>query len=709
MQAELERLNRLAGSDPGFYVLALHSFVEHYIRDVRAASAEERFSRLVWEFRQLMIDEAAGAWVDGLDCLSEINRQHRFTNEVRHRFQELDPQEAIAATHLFVAFCVLVGLGALPEVHRLADSRRVWDERTSLTEQSSVLRSIEAELQRLQRENASLLDQLSDYEQKQARLGLLENQIDGFTLELQAVRERVTEKDARVDELRAERAKLRDERTALLKQLERHSDLARYIQALGRYSLYTRTRLDYERSLMRLTPEQEEAVRAVDLGGDYLVRGGAGTGKSLVLIEALKRLLSERELEFDDSAAAVLLTFTRTLAKFEDYVATMLKIERVRRLVSTVDTFILDRLQRIDPDYAFNFDAVTQAAAELNATEFFSDSELATEIESYLFAHFVSRQEYVDEVVPRTGMRRRLSRGQREQVWRIRDQVAERMHEAKRFSRNYARLVILEYLDHAEESDSARLRDVRTIFLDETQDLTSGDLFTLKSLVTGHLIMAADSDQSIYGVASPYTRAGIQIAGRTRVLHTNFRNTRQIQAAASRFAALKARPGASASAGDHYAFREGPPAELYTAEDAETLRFMLMRKLRLFLDVLDYEPDNICILAPHNAEVDRLAEALESAGIECAVITAKEFTFTQAGAVRLSTLHSSKGLDFPVVMLYLPYLNRHERFDAQTTERLVRNVIYVGITRAMENLNVFVSPGEDPVLSDLCEALGVRS
>lgn len=57
-------------------------------------------------------------------------------------------------------------------------------------------------------------------------------------------------------------------------------------------------------------------------------------------------------------------------------------------------------------------------------------------------------------------------------------------------------------------------------------------------------------------------------------------------------------------------------------------------------------------------------------------------------------------------MLFLPYLRRREQFDDEATDRLLRNLLYVGLTRAMENLNVFVTPGDDPVLNDLCRALG---
>lgn len=293
-------------------------------------------------------------------------------------------------------------------------------------------------------------------------------------------------------------------------------------------------------------------------------------------------------------------------------------------------------------------------------------------------------------------MRRRLGAAQREAVWAIREAIAERMLAEGAFSRNFARVRILRHLAEASPEEAAALRDVRTIFLDETQDLTSGDLLTLKSLVTGHLIMAADSDQSIYGVASPFTRAGIQISGRTRVLHTNFRNTRQIAEAAARFAGAPAQP---------FAFRDGPHPELHAVADPAEMPALLTTKLRLFTDHLAYEPENIAVLVPHTDDLSELETLLTDEGFSVVAMTSRDFTFTRSGAVRLSTLHSSKGLDFPVVILYLPHLHRRERFDAESTERLLRNLIYVGLTRAMENLSVIVCPGEDPVLGDLVRAL----
>lgn len=701
MQEKLERLTRLAGSDPGFYVLALHSFVEHWVKDVERVSAADRFREALWDYRESLIQRAEGEWIEELSCLTEIGRQHQFTNDVRHSFRELTPEEAVAATHLFTRFCVLARLADLPPVHALRESTRLWNERSSVAERSRELDLMEAELQALQARNAELLAALAGYEERQAELAQLEHQIGAATFELERAQTRLRTRNEKVDELRRERARLRDERDRLKKQMDGYRQLERYISDLGRYSVYTRTRLDYERTLMRLTPEQEEAVASIGTEGDYLVRGGAGTGKSLVLIEALRRRLAVGELSFADAEPerAILLTFNRTLARFEEYVVSILGIEGVQRMVRTVDAFMRERLRRIEPDAEFDFAVVDRFAGTHNTTGFLSDHELAVEIEQFLFGTLVSREEYLDEVISRQGYRRRLSRGQRETVWQMREEVLATMRRERCYSRNASRLVILEWLDHADEAGRAALRDVRHLFVDEAQDLNAADLLTLRRLATGNLVMAADSDQAIYRAASPFARAGLQLSGRARVLRTNFRNTRQIHEAATRF-------GGARDEG-LFAFRDGPPPELYRAESTEALEQLLLTKLRLLLHHLDYDPENICLLAPHNAEVERLAAVLEAEEIDCAVITAREFTFAARGAVRLSTLHSAKGLDFPVVLIFLPYLNRHGEWDEETATRLTRNLLFVGMTRAMEQLNIFVRPSADPLFAELCSAVAV--
>ena len=70
-------------------------------------------------------------------------------------------------------------------------------------------------------------------------------------------------------------------------QIEKLTDAEKYIDNLSRLACYTRTRYDYEQTLVHLTHQQQSIVNQVKFNRDFLVKGSAGTGKSLVLLKTL--------------------------------------------------------------------------------------------------------------------------------------------------------------------------------------------------------------------------------------------------------------------------------------------------------------------------------------------------------------------------------------------------------------------------------------
>ncbi len=235
------------------------------------------------------------------------------------------------------------------------------------------------------------------------------------------------------------------------------------------------------------------------------------------------------------------------------------------------------------------------------------------------------------------------------------------------------------------------LRGVDCAFVDESQDLNAADLGALRRMTARGLLMAGDAGQSIYTAGSPYRRAGIDIAGRSHVLHTSFRSTAPIQQVADTYRSLSGLEDDGGTSA--VAVRQGPPPELHLAPTRGELLQLLLRRAALFVERLGYEPENLAVLAPSKTDLAAIGDSLGHAGYRYANVRDEEFSFRDPHTIRLSTLHSSKGLDFAVVLLYLPALPPRTAYDEATNELLVRNLLYVAMTRAMDALNVFTLEG----------------
>jgi len=692
----MQRLERLLGSDEGFFMLALHSFVESFVLDVfPPGRGGKYFPTLLWDFKDFLKQKGRITVADQ-EAIVRISKEHPTANKVRHQFQRLDPEEAVAATHNFLGFCRACGIGH-PFLDTLRGSLKVWEEKKSPIERSTELAKLRFDLFTAQRENKKLMQQAAEARDADARAAQLDADLRARTAELARERARADSKADRVDALRTELNSLEQQKKALGTELERFRDLDVYVEHLNRFTVYTRTRRDYERGLMRLTAEQQEALDVIAPGHDFLIRGGAGTGKTIVLLHAYGRArkLLASELGLGKPTRTVLLTYTTTLVKYDRYLAELLRASEGSGLIQTADSFFLSRLRAIDPGWKVEYDTVQKLAKRFNTTGFLSAGELATELEDFLFANMVSKEEYVEDRVPRHGMRQPLSRAQRAQVWEIRDLAAGTMEDIGIFSKNYSRLKIIE---HPEQ-------DIDFAFVDESQDLTAADLKALKLMCSRGVVMAGDTAQAIYGLGSPYKRAGIDISGRTRVLRTDFRTTCPIHDLAEKYRVLCGADIEGDSVTTH-AFREGPAPELYRAGSREELLKLLIEKASLFIEKLGYDPENVTILAPSKADLTAIQEKLQRRGIKSANIRDEDFSFSAEGQVRLSTLHSSKGLDFPVVLLYLPSLPTGADYDEKASESLARNLIYVAISRAMDNLNVFVlEEAREKVVRELAGAM----
>ena len=700
---KLHRLVRLAGTDEGFFILAVHSFVEYvFRRELNRYDRNESYKQLSIDYEKQVCAKWPVRWSPGR-LLRDLTFQHDLANGVRHEFRPLGCEEAAVATQLLYRFCELARITIPPEVSRLLTHRAAWEDRRPLIDTRNELTLLKTAYEQMKSRNAEMIERMEEYREQLAQLSVLEGQIELLNRSIAQRDGRIEKSQEKIDGMRQERNVLDQERNELRRRISDYRDLETYLQYVSRFSLYTRTRADYERSLSRMTPEQKEAVDAVRPGHDFLVKGGAGTGKSLVLMEAMRRLLlsEQQELGIEEPRKALLLTYTRTLVKYDRYLAELMELADGKDLIRTADAFFGEKLALIRPGARIDFSIMKKLCAEIPALpEGMDEKEIATEIEEFILAGDVSREEYIEKSIARNGMKRPLVRKQREAVWTVFEEVCGEMDRQAVFSRNYALVRIIRHLEDQPEDPS--MREFSHLFVDEAQDLPASALKALRMLAGRSVVLAGDADQSLYCPGSPFTRAGIDIRGRTRILRTNFRNTVQIHRAAEAF---RRRTFGIDDEISPAAFREGPLPECYRGESARKLLPLLAKKALMFVRELGYEPANICVLAPSNNAAEQVIKALTAVGLDCADVGSDGFEFSDSDRVRISTLHSSKGLDFPVVLIYLPFLISASRYDDGSAERMMRNLLYVGMTRAMDNLNLFVKELDDPIVHDLIAAI----
>ena len=209
---------------------------------------------------------------------------------------------------------------------------------------------------------------------------------------------------------------------------------------------------------------------------------------------------------------------------------------------------------------------------------------------------------------------------------------------------------------------------------------------------TNSLLVLYDDAQNIYGQADrrkvSWKSLGVQAQGRTTTLKLNYRNTLEILAVARGFAheLLAARADdddgvpliAPESAG-----RRGAVPELIRVETAPAQLTVLIAQLRD--EHAHGRPwSDMAVIFRNQWEGEKLHEALEREGIPSRLAEGrgKGALFAVGDTVKLVTMHSSKGLEFPFVIIpglgSLPKEGKDEAEEAR--------LLYVAMTRATERL-----------------------
>ena len=281
-----------------------------------------------------------------------------------------------------------------------------------------------------------------------------------------------------------------------------------------------------------LHPAQRELVER-DFNGPARVAGSAGTGKTIVALHRAVHLARHNR-----ESRILLTTFSDTLSN-----ALRAKLRRLLhhepRLGENIEVYSINAIGR--RLYELQFGTPNIASDNLLRARL---AEAAKEIGGHKFTqHFLWTEwsEVVDawqldtweayRDVRRLGRKTRLPEQQRAVLWSIFDRVRSRLQADG--SITYAGM----FRRLAENLSSGKRKPFDFAVVDEAQDVSVAQLRFLAALGTGRpnsLFFAGDLGQRIFQQPFSWKALGVDIRGRSRTLHINYRTSHQIRTQADR-------------------------------------------------------------------------------------------------------------------------------------------------------------------------------
>jgi hypothetical protein len=439
-----------------------------------------------------------------------------------------------------------------------------------------------------------------------------------------------------------------------------------------------------------------------EFSGPSRIRGGAGTGKTVLALHRANYLASR-------GRRVLFTSFVRTLPAVHEALFARLAPGRPDQVTFLPVHALASRWLRENPhrgrleakEASACFDRAWASAGEgsslpglVRDKKYWGD-EISVVIKGRGLADF---GDYAR--LARVGRRVPLSLAARTDVWHLYETYQDGL--AGRGILDWADVLRIVRDLARERATAGADTGFDAVIVDEVQDLTCVGLQFLHALVGDRpdgLLMVGDGQQSVYPGGFTLSEAGISVVGRSTVLNRNYRNGERILryaltvVAGDQFDDLDADPVGGQR--DLQAARPGGTVvEVTGGRVAQGARMCEhIRKLR----DQGVRYGDMAVLAPGNTIAARWRDVL--AGGEIPVIPLEVYTGTRRDQVKVGTFHRAKGLEFAHV--FIPDRDRYPRprsaaeSDGAYRERteLERRVLFVAMTRARDGLWLGLSRG----------------
>jgi len=463
--------------------------------------------------------------------------------------------------------------------------------------------------------------------------------------------------------------------------------------------------------LLKLDDDQK-SLTEWSLGGPTMIKGGPGSGKSTVALYRVRALI-DRGRSQNRIPRILFTTYTNALIRSSTELLRSLLGDLPRELaISTIDSIASRIVGKVEGNYPPVADTGKQREALRTARRQFQlDAGTAQEKiqmmhrlqelhDDYLLDEFdwiiegrnlKTVQDYMPDKTNRTGRGIRFDANMRKAVWGLHQAFKKVLQEEHGLiTWGELRSRALEYVRPGRWTQRWD-----SILIDEAQDLRPTALALCVELAAdpSGLFLTADSNQSLYnrGFRWKDVHDAFRLVGRTRMLGKNYRNTRQIAEAAldivldTDLEDLDALAQECVHVGPKPALRSAHGLE---AQTQEIVAYVIeaARDLRLGLG-------SAAILCASNPLAQQVAEIANRLGLRARYMEGRNLEL-EGPDVKVITIHSAKGLEFPIVAL--PCVNagvlpRHVDATAEDKDERInedRRLLFVGVTRAMRRLIV---------------------
>lgn len=470
---------------------------------------------------------------------------------------------------------------------------------------------------------------------------------------------------------------------------------------------------DFGQWTVFLHPDQERYVDR-NYQGPFRLTGGAGTGKTVVLLHRARRLAKD-----NPEARIVLTTFTRALARMlsRDLKRLDAKLPLANKLgepgiyIAGVDQLVAevrrrwpkpfnaaagqilgDDVEMRKPDG--KVDDVWESAVSLHGDtlgpELGNRNFVEREYLNIVLRHgILERDNYL--TASRAGSGHRLGRKQRMIVWKIIEQyrLSQKIDGRVAFYELAAIAASMLRNDHFDLVDH--------LLVDEGQDLTTPQWQFLRGLVNegpNDMFIAEDAHQRIYGRPVRMSHLDINIRGRSRRLRLNYRTTQEtldfaLQALAGQ--TWETSEGTAEELTGYVSARRGPAPRMLESDTGAPHSSLIARVVGEWLDE-GIEPPTIAVLARTRTEANDIARDLSRNGIPAKFESAE--SVDSATSVVTMTMHQSKGQEFSRVVLHnlsdgvFPRKAKRgaTEEEIQEIEQMDAALLYVAATRARDEL-----------------------